>query len=91
MYGSCPWIRMTPNALETFNRSPQDAAMDMHPSVLPDGKKLVFRTNRSGTWDIWLKDLESGRELPLTANTTIEDWPLISADGLKVAYRVRDD
>jgi eukaryotic-like serine/threonine-protein kinase len=56
------------------------------PSISLDGKTLVFVSDRSGTSDIWLKNLESGRETPLTGSPQLEIQPEISSDGAWVAY-----
>jgi len=37
--------------------------------------------------DIWTKDLRTGREAALTANSWDEDQPVVSPDGRWVAYR----
>src|SRR5262249_46550995 len=50
------------------------------PSISLDGKILVFVSDRSGSPDIWLKDLESGRETPLTGSPQLEIRPEISSD-----------
>ncbi len=67
-------------------RLTQDAAADVMPSVSADGTKLAFASNRSGSFDIWLKDLVSGKESALTATPGPEVFPVLSADGSRVAY-----
>jgi len=64
------------------------AAYDAQPSLSADGNKLVYITDRSGSRDVWIKDLTSGREMALTATPVPEGFPKISPDGSKVAYRV---
>jgi len=66
----------------------QDAADDRLPNLSADGKKLVFISTRSGNADLWLKDLDSGKETALTATPWQESFPVISRDGRQVAYRV---
>src|SRR5262249_22737307 len=56
------------------------------PRLSSDGRKLVFVSNRSGNDDIWLTDVNSGKETALTATPWAESHPLISADGSKVAF-----
>jgi Tol biopolymer transport system component len=46
----------------------------------------VFVSDRSGSSDIWLKDLKGGRETPLTGGPQLEIQPEISLDGAWVAY-----
>src|SRR4030095_1337530 len=64
----------------------QNAARDFHTSISADGRKLVFTTSRSGNLDIWIKDLESGKETPLAVSPSSKLRPIISADGSRVAY-----
>jgi len=71
-------------------RLTQDVAADIRPSLSADGAKLVFHSNRSGNWDVWLKDLSTGRETALTSTPIHEENPRITPDGTKVAYRVRE-
>ena len=56
-----------------------ETAHERHPDVSADGKKLVFASNRSGNFDIWLKDLKDGKEIALTVTPSEEAWPAISA------------
>ncbi len=61
---------------------------DATPSVSRGGTKLVFTSERFGNRDVWIKDLKTGREAALTSTPLDEAWPVISADGTKVAYTV---
>jgi Tol biopolymer transport system component len=67
-------------------RITQGRAFDANPSCSRDGKIVVFTFGSLGNRDVWLKDLQSGRETALTATSADEMSPIISADGLKVAY-----
>jgi Tol biopolymer transport system component len=66
-------------------------APDYHPSISADGKSVVFISKRSGNGDIWLKDLETGREAQITVTPSGESHPEISWDGLFVAYSTVTD
>ena len=66
-----------------------DLAADYLPSMSADGKKLAFVSWRSGNPDIWMKDLESGKEKPLTESPAKEIPPRISPDGSLVSYAIR--
>ncbi|MDA2937054.1 hypothetical protein MYX75_02170, partial [Acidobacteria bacterium AH-259-A15] len=68
-----------------------NAAADHSPSISADGSKLIFASNRSGNWDVWTKDLESGKATALTAKELNELNPIIKTDGSKVAYRVSQE
>ena len=71
-------------------RLTEDLAADIRPSVSADGKKLVFNSYRSGNWDVWVKDLNTGRETALTSTPVHEENPRISPDGVNVIYRIRE-
>jgi eukaryotic-like serine/threonine-protein kinase len=75
------------------NGSPQQltsAAFDAAPTVSTDSRKLAFISRRLGNADVWLKDLESGKEIPLTATPLQEQNAEISADGSRICYTVYD-
>ena len=72
----------------SMQRLTQDAFPDTHPALSSDGTKLVFRSNRSGSWQIWMKDLETGKETALTTPPEIKGSPILSKDGSKLAYNV---
>ncbi|HYM09591.1 MAG TPA: hypothetical protein VEU62_02600, partial [Bryobacterales bacterium] len=69
-----------------MERLTSGAAAKLAPVVSGDGKKVVFVSKRSGRPEVWLKDLESGKETALAAINSLEGWPAVSADGSKVAY-----
>ena len=71
-----------------MQRLTEDSAPDIHPYLSANGKRLVFRSTRSGTAEVWLKDLESGKETNVAPSAADKFWPIITADGLKVVYRV---
>ena len=58
------------------------------PALSPNGKKLAvtqFDPN-SGTYDIWLCDIESGQWSPLSFNPADDIWPVWSADGTRILF-----
>jgi Tol biopolymer transport system component/predicted Ser/Thr protein kinase len=58
------------------------------PAVSLDGTRLVYFATKSGNMDIWVLDVESGKESPLTSTPVGESAPLISADGSTVYYSI---
>ncbi len=64
------------------------SAYDAQSSLSADGRRLAFVSNRSGSRDIWLKDLESGKETALTSTSADEFGPEISPDGNTVGYQL---
>jgi eukaryotic-like serine/threonine-protein kinase len=74
-----------------MRRLTHNAAEDFAFDLSSDGRKLLFHSNRSGNWDVWLKDLEDGKEKPITTTPSNEWWPKMTADGSKVSYEARED
>ena len=68
-----------------------DAASDAYPSISRDGKRMVFWSDRSGNADIWLRELDTGKDIRLTFDPAFETFPIIAPDGGAVAYSVIDD
>ncbi|WP_321474718.1 hypothetical protein [uncultured Paludibaculum sp.] len=58
----------------------------VRPTVSQDGKRIAFLSNRSGNNDVWVKELETGREHPLTASPEDETAPTLAPDGSRVAF-----
>jgi Tol biopolymer transport system component len=59
---------------------------DGRPCISPDGKTLVFCSNRSGGTNLWRTDLEGSEPVQLTKHDG-RDWkPVFSPDGRYLAY-----
>ena len=56
------------------------------PSVALDGSRAVYFSTASGNMDIWVMDIATGKEWPVTSTPAGENAPLISADGNTVVY-----
>jgi Tol biopolymer transport system component len=61
---------------------------DIGVDISADGKRLVFRSNRAGSTDVWLMELPGGTPRELTATPDFESMPRITPDGSKVAFSV---
>jgi Tol biopolymer transport system component len=75
----------------TVSGAPQQvtsSVFDARTSVSLDGRKLAFISTRLGNADVWVKDLQSGRETALTATPVREEEAEISADGTRICYLV---
>ena len=64
-----------------------DAYIEGLGGVSPDGRYAVFSSNRSGNFNIWRMDLESGEQKQLTQGTEIDSQPGCSPDGQWVVFR----
>lgn len=63
-----------------------DSSADFHPSLSPDGHKMVWVSARSGNQEIWMKELETGEDEVLTAGRDDKYHPRFSPDGTKVSF-----
>ena len=62
-----------------------DAAKDRGPRWSPDGKRIAFYSDRSGTYEIWTMDTEGGDLQQVTKTTGRSLWfPDWSPDGTKL-------
>jgi len=63
-------------------------ADDVNPAWSPDGSKLAYQSNRSGTNEIWIMNVETGLEwvLPI-AGDVFPTHPTWSPAGDKIAFR----
>jgi Tol biopolymer transport system component/predicted Ser/Thr protein kinase len=59
-------------------------------SVSADGKRLAVVSNRTGTWQVWAKDLATGGQWPLTTGGKPKTDAHITPDGTSVAWREDD-
>jgi len=79
---------LTPGAPQQLTSSD---ALDAEPALAPDGRAVVYVSDRSGSPELWLKQLPSGEERALTADGRCNVEPSFSADGRWIAYTaVRD-
>jgi len=72
----------------TLEHLTQDSSLvpEGAPQLSSNGSKLAFCSTRLGNRDIWIRDLRSGVETAIAANPWLEERPLISPDGSRVAY-----
>jgi eukaryotic-like serine/threonine-protein kinase len=61
---------------------------DFSPSASPDGRTIAFRSDRDGRARIWVKELGTGTEMPLTSGPQVGCWTrnvaslfVVAADG----------
>ncbi len=56
------------------------------PAWSPDGKKIVFSSERAGKWDLWVVSSEGGTPQRLTDDTNIDYQASWSPDGKWIVY-----
>jgi TolB protein len=59
---------------------------DLQPALSPDGTQVVFTSNRSGQWDIFVLDLSTGGLAQVTYDRAYDGSPAWSPDGTWLAY-----
>jgi eukaryotic-like serine/threonine-protein kinase len=64
-----------------------DGAIKVSASVTPDGRYILFNSNRSGTFDIWRMDLDGNNQKQLTRNETFAYAAVGSTDGNWIVYQ----
>jgi Tol biopolymer transport system component len=69
----------------------QNVSFDGYPAISADGEKLAFISSRSGNWDVWTRDLKTGKEAPATATPLQELQPVLSRDGSTIFYRTNQN
>ena len=74
-----------------LTRVGQSGGYALFPTVSSDRRTMVFASDRSGTFDIWMKDLTSGEEKVLVATPDEEDRGLMAPDGSQIAFRRREN
>ena len=64
-----------------------DASVERDPVVSPDGRSLAFISDRGGSMQVWLQDLASGTDRPLTRMPRGVRYPTFAPDGQSLAFQ----
>jgi len=87
---SCARKSVTRPRLSAPQRLSTSRGVDLYPTFSPDGKKLAFASDRSGRFEIYVRDLASGTDKPLTSDGKQNFQPAFSPDGRSIAYHSKD-
>ncbi len=69
-----------------FTRLTDGPWKDINPEISPDGRSIVFSSNRAGQWDLYRLDLVSGNTTRLTDTPEYDGSPSWSPDGQWLVY-----
>jgi eukaryotic-like serine/threonine-protein kinase len=67
-----------------------DGGRHRAPSLSPDGDQLAYSSDRDGSFDVYVQQLDSGRVLRLTTDPGDEVDPAFSPDGKWLAFTAGD-
>ncbi len=56
---------------------------------MPDGKAVLFQSNRNGTWGIYKQGLDQTTAQPVVTGPDYKDWAVVSPDGSWILYLSR--
>jgi Tol biopolymer transport system component len=76
------WFDRSGRVLETLGR-PERAGL-ANPALSPDGRRVAFNRTVQGNVDIWL--LDGARLTRLTSDSTVDQFPIWSADGDRIFF-----
>lgn len=63
-----------------------DPAQDVMPEIAPDGRKVVFTSDRNGNWDVFVMSVDGGPATQITFDDAHELHPTWSPDGTRLCY-----
>jgi Tol biopolymer transport system component len=64
-------------------------ADDGEPAFSPEGKSVVFVSQRGGNWDLWISLVAAGSPVQITDTPEVESQPDWSPDGTRMAFTRR--
>ena len=82
------WEFSGDDSQELLRQLTNDAFVDAHPAVSPDGSTLAFVSDREGTLQIWLMDLASMRRWRITSEKGVTLHPSWNSDSTFITYLV---
>jgi Tol biopolymer transport system component len=62
-------------------------AVDTAAGWSPDGKRILFYSNRDGNWEIYVMNADGSAQMNLSNNPASDNAPAFSPDGKKTAFR----
>jgi eukaryotic-like serine/threonine-protein kinase len=59
-----------------------------HPSFSGEARYLTFSSDQADVWNIWIRDLQTGKESIAAASKLVQRYPLSSPSGARVVFSV---
>ncbi|MGE3108670.1 MAG: TolB family protein [Phycisphaerales bacterium] len=70
----------------TITQLTADPAQDVMPAISPDGSRVAFASNRTGSWDIYVMSTGGGQAVQVTSDPAHELHPSWSPDGSRLVF-----
>ena len=82
------WFVTRPRPLPTWTpvQLTSEAVRESQPALSPDGREVVFVSDRAGNPDVWLVDSTGGKQLRLTTDPGADRSPAWFPDGSSVVF-----
>jgi Tol biopolymer transport system component/imidazolonepropionase-like amidohydrolase len=77
------WLAATTGGEVTPERLTNDRFVEIDPAWSPDGTRLAFSADRSGSMDLWVRDLRTRTDRKLASNATAAAW---SPDASQIVF-----
>ena len=78
------WLRHPDGLLDQLTA---DVFIERDPAFTPDGKSLAFISDRSGSTQVWVRDLKTSEDRQVTNAARGVRYPTFSPDGKRIAYQ----
>ncbi len=72
-------------ALERITQGP---AKREHASLSSNGRYVAFASDQAGRYNIWRRDLATGKESHVASSSIVQRYPVSNASGSKIAFSV---